>query len=70
MCFYMDNYSKYKEKILNANKLNQEKKDYYLNVAKRVYDNGFPIILNSYHLSVLIINFISQKKTKFLNVKY
>ena len=30
MCFYMDNYNKYKEKILNADKLNQEKKDYYL----------------------------------------
>lgn len=54
MCFYMDNYNKYKEKILNAGKLSQEKKDYYLNVAKRVYNNGFPIILNSYHLSNLV----------------
>lgn len=54
MCFYMDNYNKYKEKILNADKLSQEKKDYYLKVAERVNNNGFPIILNSYHLSNLV----------------
>lgn len=50
----MDNYNKYKEKILNADKLSQEKKDYYLKVAKRINNNGFPIILNSYHLSNLV----------------
>lgn len=70
MCFYMENYDKYKEKILSADKLSKEKKDYYLKVAKKIDDNGFPIILNSYHLSNLVgIKWDTLKKLVDDNVK-
>ena len=49
----MNEYKEYERKILSANKLSNEKKQYYLNVASRLSKNGFPIILNSYHLSNL-----------------
>ena len=42
---------KYILDIENSKKLSEEKKEYYKLIAKRLDKNGFPIILNSYHLS-------------------
>lgn len=44
---------KYILDIENSKKLSEEKKEYYKLTAKRLDKNGFPIILNSYHLSNL-----------------
>lgn len=49
----MNEYIFYKNKIISATKLSEKKKQYYLDVSKRLYDLGFPIILNSFHLSNL-----------------
>lgn len=44
---------KYIKDIESSKKLSIQKKEYYKSVAKDIYEAGFPIILNSYHLSNL-----------------
>jgi hypothetical protein len=44
---------RYINEIDNAEKLSKKKKKYYRNIATEIYNAGFPIILNSYHLSNL-----------------
>lgn len=44
---------KYSMAIDSALTLSEEKKAYYKNIVNRLHNNGFPIVLNSYHLSNL-----------------
>lgn len=44
---------KYILDIEKAEKLGEDKKKYYKEIAKKIDEKGFPIILNSYHLSNL-----------------
>lgn len=44
---------KYILDIEKAEKLSEDKKNHYKDIAKKLDKNGFPIILNSYHLSNL-----------------
>ena len=43
----------YIKKIKSVNKLSDNKKQYYIEMAERISSKGMPIILNSFHLSNL-----------------